>query len=93
MSLTTNDRARVWRGLMRLWSQERASVALAKADLLAAVGATDDWIEANQASYNNALPDAAKNGLTSLQKTLLFCAVALARAGIPLLRRVFGEVD
>jgi hypothetical protein len=93
MALTTTDRARVYRGLMRAWSQDRETVSLAKADLLAAVEATDTWIEENQASYNAALPLEARNNLTSLQKTVLFCAVALARAGIPLLRRVFGEVD
>jgi len=28
-----------------------------------------------------------------MQKTLLFCAVALARVGIPVLRKMFGEVE
>ena len=91
--LSTEDRQRIWRGLMRLWSQERAAVAIAKADLLAAVNATDTWIDDNQAGYNSALPEAARNGLTTAQKTLIFCAVALARVSISLLRRVFGEVD
>lgn len=93
MPLTTEDRARVHRGLMRAWSQDQEAVDVLKSELLAAVEATDTWIEDNQAAYNAALPLAARNNLTSLQKTVLFCAVALARAGIPLLRRVFGEVD
>ena len=91
--LPSEDRARIWRGLMRLWSSERAPVAVLKDELLAAVNATDAWIDDNQASYNAALPDAARNNLTVAQKTLLFCAVALARVSIPFLRRVFGEVD
>ena len=35
----------------------------------------------------------ARNNLTLIQKTLLFCAVALARVSINLLRAVFSEVD
>ena len=91
--LPTEDRQRIWRGLMRPWSNEREAVAILKADVLAAGNATDTWIDNNQASYNTALPEAARNNLTTAQKTLLFCAVALARVSIPFLRRVFGEVD
>lgn len=88
------DRTRIWRGLMRWWSNLREALeSLSKADLRAAVDAADDWIDANQAAYNAALPEAARSALTSEQKTLLFCAVALARVGMGTLRRVFGEVD
>jgi hypothetical protein len=55
--------------------------AFTKADLAAAVNATDDWIEANQAAFNTALPTAFKNNATLAQKTLLFCYVAMRRAG------------
>lgn len=93
--LSTADRQRIWRGIMRFWSAMRESLgALTKSDLQAAVNATDDWIDSNAASFNNALPTAAKNALTASQKTLLFCAVALARTGdMSLLRRILGEVD
>ena len=92
--LSTEDRARIWRGLMRYWSNLREAVAgLTKAELQAAVDATDVWIDANQVGYNAALPEAARTNLTTAQKTLLFCAVAMARVSIPFLRRVFGEVD
>jgi hypothetical protein len=69
---------------------------MSKDDLLAAVNATDTWIEDNQAAFNNALPAAANSELDATQKTLLFCAVALMRVdpGVAtLLRKVFGEVD
>ena len=66
---------------------------LSRADLQAAVVATDNWIDSNQASYNSALPVAARTNLTALQKTLLFCAVALMRVSVDLLRAVFSEVD
>jgi hypothetical protein len=78
---------------MRWWSDLREPLAVSKWDLLAAVEATDDWIDDNQAAYNAALPEAARTALTAGQKTLLFCAVALARVSIALLRRMFGEVD
>jgi len=64
-----------------------------KGDIKSAVDATDAWIEANQANYNAALPDAFRNNATQQQKTLLFCAVALARVSIDFLKRIFGEVD
>ncbi len=66
--------------VMRRWG-----VAITKADLRAAIDATDAWIEANAAAYNTALPAAARAGLNAQEKTVLFCVVALRRAG-------FGEV-
>ncbi len=92
-TLPEADRVRVWRGLMRSWSRLREPLALNKLELRAAVDNTDVWIDDNQASFNAALPAAAQASLTSAQKTLLFCAVALARAGNEFLRRVFGGVD
>lgn len=91
--LSDTDRRRIWRGLQRFWSGAWEPTAFGKAELLAAANATDDWIEANQASYNTALPGAFRTGATQEQKTLLFMAVALARMDISLLRRVLGEVD
>lgn len=66
--------------VMRRWGS-----ALSKADLRAAIDATDSWIDSNAASFNSALPAAAQSGLTAQEKTVLFCVVALRRAG-------FGEV-
>lgn len=58
------------------------STSLLKADILAAVNATDSWIDSNQASYNSALPVPFRTTATLIQKTLLFCYVAMRRAGI-----------
>lgn len=55
---------------------------ITKPQLKAAVDATDDWIETNTAAFNSALPLAARNGLTTAEKTLLFCYVSLKRAGL-----------
>jgi len=94
VQLSDTDRARIWRGLMRYWSNLREALgALSKQQLRDAIDATDTWIDDNQASYNSALPEAARNALTQSQKTILFCAVALARVSISMLRRVFGEVN
>jgi len=43
--LTIVQRQKIWRGLMRFWSQNWTKVALSKSDLQAAVNATDTWIE------------------------------------------------
>jgi hypothetical protein len=48
----------------------------------ALVDATDQWIDDNAAAYNLAIPQPARGALTQQQKTLLFCHVALRRAGL-----------
>jgi len=88
-TLPTEDRVKVFAGLLRYWSNSREAIALTKVEFQAAVDATDDWIEGNQASFNSALPLAARNNLSVTQKTLLFCAVAMARVSVDFARRVF----
>jgi hypothetical protein len=56
--------------------------SITKADLRAALNAADDWIEANAAAYNSALPQPARSALSSTQKTLLFVYVAMRRRGL-----------
>lgn len=73
------DRNRIWRYFMR---RNTDGCAFTKDDLRAAVDATDSWIDSNAASYNSALPVAFRTGATLVQKTLLFCWVAMRRAGI-----------
>jgi hypothetical protein len=50
-----------------------------KADIQAAVNAVDDWVVANAAAFNNALPTAAKNALTAAQKARLLAIVVKRR--------------
>ena len=90
--LSSEDRQRVAKGLANYWSMLWEVVSVSSDELLAAVNATDTWIDSNQSGYNQALPLAARDNLTTVQKTLMFCAVALARVSITFLRRVFGEV-
>jgi hypothetical protein len=91
--LSETDRQKVWRGLMRYWSQQQETLGLNKADLRAAVDATDDWIDANQGAFNSALPAAAQSNLTAAQKTMLFMTVALLRMDADFAVRLLGGLD
>ena len=91
--LPAADRLRIWRGLSRWWSNLRENCALNKADLQAAVTASDAWVDSNSASFNSALPVAARNNLTTSQKSLLLVAVILMRHNVELLKRIFPEVE
>lgn len=56
-------------------SNEREKIVPGKQDIRAAVNAIDDWIEGNVASFNAAIPEPARSGLTSKQKAKLFMLV------------------
>ena len=65
------------------WMRANADAAgFTKTDLRAAVDATDTWIDGNAAAFNAALPAAFRTAASQQQKTLLFCYVALRRAGL-----------
>lgn len=89
--LSTADRQRVWRGLMRYWSGVREALSLTKAELQTTINETDTWIDDNQAAYKTSL---TYNGLfTAAQLTLIFCVVAAMRVSAAFARRLIGEVD
>lgn len=77
MALDETNRVRVTAQALRdgVWP------GITKTELRAAINATDDYIDTIQASYNNALPVNVRNSLNLVQKTLLFCFVAMRRAG------------
>lgn len=81
-ALPDADRIEITAKLQRLAQWAAIACGITKADLKAAVDATDTWIDGNQTSFNTALPTTARNSLNQTQKTLLFCYVALKRAGI-----------
>lgn len=56
--------------------------SILKSDVRAAVDATDQWIEDNSAAFNTALPVTFRTNASLTQKTLLFCFVAMRRAGL-----------
>lgn len=75
--LTESHRLDVWAE----WMREPIGVlgAMTKHDLRAAVDAMDTWIEANQTSLNQAIPQPARSVLTTRQKAMLFLAVVRRR--------------
>lgn len=77
--LTQEVRTELWANIMRRLSAERQAVAINKLELRAAVDAVDDWIEANAASFNSALPVAARTGLTPQQKAMMLAWVVIKR--------------
>lgn len=85
--LDATNRTRVWAQAMRKDALGSLS-GLTKADLRAAVDATDEWIESAQGAtppltgFNTALPLPFRSAATAQQKTLLFCWVAMRRAGL-----------
>ena len=92
-ALSAADKSRIATGLQRHWSAVWESMPLSKAQLAAAIDATDTWIDTNAATYNSALPTAARNGLTAGQKTFVFCVVAAMRVSATWAKRLVGEVD
>lgn len=74
--LTNQDRRELWAKFMREASAIWEKLGLSKSDLRAAVDATDQWIEDNQASFNQAIPLPARTALTQKQKVRLFMEVA-----------------
>jgi len=92
-TLETTDRQRIWRGLMRYWSNLREAVGGSKAELLTTVNETDAWIDAAQSNYLGSLT--YRENYSGAQLTLIFCCVACMRTGlVALLRRLLGvEVD
>lgn len=79
--LSASERQRILAYIMR--DGANLSVPnLTKSDVQAAIDATDAWIDTNASSFNTALPAAFRNNANLVQKTLLFCYVAMRRAGI-----------
>jgi len=79
MALTTQQAQKVWKRLMDDLSNKREVILIDKNVFVDAVNATDAWIDNNSASYNTALPLAARQNLTAAQKKRLFMAVAQER--------------
>lgn len=78
-ALTTQQRQDVRARYSQIVSNRRELFGLTRDELDAAVAAIDDWIEANAAAFNSALPVAARTKLTAAQKAELFSVVAMKR--------------
>lgn len=74
------NRVAVWESHMRdpdLCAETFGTMS--KTDLRAAVDALDDYLETNKTAINNALPAAAKAGMTTKQKAKLLMWVVRQR--------------
>lgn len=78
-ALPQQDLDRIAAALMR---QDSGQVAFTKPQLAAAVAATDAWVEANQASFNSALPAAFRSSATAAQKVMLLAHVLWRKIGL-----------
>lgn len=79
--LSSEERRRIMAYAMRQASTLAVS-GVDKTELRAAIDATDAWIDSNAASFNSALPVTFRTNANLVQKTILFCYVAMRRAGI-----------
>ena len=91
--LPTEDREKITKGLMSYWSVLWELLDLSVQDLQAAVNATDQWIDDNQVSFNLALPQVARDNLTPIQKTLIFCVVAAYRVSQAFAVKLLGGLN
>ncbi len=78
-ALGTQDRETLFSDYASDISNRRLSTSLTKADLRAAINAIDDWADANQTSFNQAIPQPARSALTAKEKAQLLMAVLKRR--------------
>lgn len=73
MALTTEQKQALYNKFIEFGKENRGSLGnFGKQDLKDTIGAIDQWIEGNQASFNQALPEPCKTELTQKQKVLIF---------------------
>ncbi len=77
--LTEQQREQVTRKLARDLSRVFEPVSVTRPDLREAVDAVDDWIDANAAGFNLALPLVVRQNLTAAQKARLLAEVIMRR--------------
>lgn len=76
--LIDNDRHDVWAEAMRLLAR-LGPCAITKIQLRNAINAIDSWTDTNASAFNQALPVAARLGLTETQKAALLSLVVRRR--------------
>jgi len=92
--LSSGDKDKIWRGLMRYWSRQKEETPdFDKNDFRTSVDDTDTWVDDNQGNYNTSLNLTFRNNATMLQKTVLLCAVMAFRAEPEFAKQLFGDLD
>lgn len=83
MPLNEGDRKTAAREFIRFAFEQLNQTANKPSDVIkAALDASDDWCDANAASYNTALPVAFRNNATVAEKNILLAINCMKRAGI-----------
>lgn len=77
--LSESDRAEAFAELLRDSSRDGTVPSLTKADIRAALDATDQWVDDNAVAFNNALPQPARGTMTNAQKARLMAYVVQTR--------------
>lgn len=57
-------------------------ISITKLELAAAINAIDDWVDANAASFNTAIPQPARGALSARQKAALLMYVVQQRFSV-----------
>jgi hypothetical protein len=70
-ALSNADRLAVGQQFCSDISAQRQPLAVNRTDFRAALAAIDDWVDANAASFNAAIPQPARTNLTVRQKAQL----------------------
>lgn len=78
-AMSDNDRADTWREYMKELSSENEPLDVLKADLRTVINEIDDWVDSNQASFNNAISQPMRAALTAPQKARLLLFVVRKR--------------
>lgn len=83
-ALSAGDRAAISKYTQRFLLKETGTgfAGLSVADLNAAIGAIDDWVDTNTTAFNTAIPQPARGSLTAKQKAQLLVYVVKRRAEI-----------
>jgi hypothetical protein len=71
-AMTTQDRIDCAAEWMR---ENKIEIGILKTDVRAMINAIDDYVVANAIAFNNTLPTAAKNGLSTSEKARAFAKV------------------
>lgn len=80
--LSEQNRSEAWGAIMRDSSFGQSIGAITKADLRAAVDALDNFLDANAAAINAAIPQPARAELTTKQKAHLLMLVISRRYSV-----------
>jgi len=80
MAMTAQQRTEIIKDVQSEISSRRIEISITKSDFIAAIDAWDTFLDDNVVAINNALPAAAKAGLTTAVKNWLFAQVASKRS-------------